>query len=136
MKKISIGNGEIIASEISLGCMRLVEITGEEASLLIKTALDKGIDFFDNANVYGGGRCEEIFADVIRKLSVPRDKFILQTKCGIRQGSFDFSKEHILEAVEGSLKRLKTDYIDILLLHRPDTLMEPEEVAEAFTEPP
>ena len=133
MKSISIGKGEIIASEISLGCMRIVDITEAEAVTLIKTALDEGIDFFDNADVYGGGRCEEIFADAIRKLSVPRDKFIIQTKCGIRQRSFDFSKEHILESVEGSLKRLKTDYIDILLLHRPDTLMEPEEIAEAFT---
>ena len=58
---------------------------------------------------------------------------MLQTKCGIRQGSFDFSKEHILAAVDGSLQRLRTDYVDVLLLHRPDALVEPEEVAEAFT---
>lgn len=132
MKKINIGNGKINASEIILGCMRINKLTKAEVSTLINTALEEGINFFDHADIYGGGRSEEIFAEAIDMNPSIREKFIIQTKCGIRQGYFDFSKEHILNAVEGSLKRLKTDYIDVLLLHRPDTLMEPEEVAEAF----
>jgi Predicted oxidoreductase len=132
MKKINIGNGEISVSEISLGCMRIADISVSEAAKLINTALEEGIDFFDHADIYGGGKSEEVFAEAVDMNPSIREKFIIQTKCGIRQGYFDFSKEHILNSVEGSLKRLKTDYIDTLLLHRPDTLMEPEEVAEAF----
>lgn len=90
--------------------------------------------FFDHADIYGGGKSEEVFADAIDMNATIREKMILQSKCGIRQGFFDFSKEHIIASVEGSLKRLKTDYLDTLLLHRPDTLFEPEEVAAAFTE--
>jgi predicted oxidoreductase len=133
MKKINIGNGEIIASEISLGCMRITELSKTEAAKFINTALEEGIDFFDHADIYGSGKSEEVFAQAVDMNASVREKFILQTKCGIRQGYFDFSKEHILEAVDGSLKRLQTDYVDVLLLHRPDTLVEPEEVAEAFT---
>lgn len=133
MKKINIGNGEISASEISLGCMRITELSKMEATKFINTALEEGINFFDHADIYGGGKAEEAFAQAVDMNPSVREKFILQTKCGIRQGYFDFSKEHILEAVDGSLKRLQTDYIDVLLLHRPDALVEPEEVAEAFT---
>lgn len=132
MKKINIGNGKISASEISLGCMRLSEISTSEASTLINTALEQGINFFDHADIYGAGKSEEVFAEAIDMKPSVREKFIIQTKCGIRPGYFDFSKEHILNSVDKSLKRLKTEYIDALLLHRPDTLMEPEEVAEAF----
>ena len=133
MKKISIGNGEMQASEIALGCMRIANLPVDEVSQLINTALDEGINFFDHADIYGGGKSEEVFARAIDMKSSMREKMIIQTKCGIRDGYYDFSKEHIIEAVDGSLKRLNTDYIDILLLHRPDALMEPEEVAEAFT---
>ena len=133
MKKINIGNGEISASEISLGCMRINEITSNDAASLISTALEQGIDFFDHADIYGDGKSEEVFAEAIGTTNYSREKYMLQTKCGIQPGYFDFSKEHILNSVDKSLKRLKTDYIDVLLLHRPDTLMEPEEVAEAFT---
>lgn len=133
MKKINIANGEINASEIILGCMRIDSLSKREASTLINTALEEGINFFDHADIYGGGKSEEVFADAVGMNSSVREKFIIQTKCGIRKGYFDFSKEHILNSVDGSLKRLNTDYIDILLLHRPDTLMEPEEVAEAFS---
>ena len=132
MNRINIGNGKINASEISLGCMRISKLSVNEASILINTALEEGIDFFDHADIYGGGRSEEVFADAVNMNPSVREKLIIQTKCGIGQGYFDFSKEHILNSVEGSLKRLKTDYVDALLLHRPDTLMEPEEVAEAF----
>ncbi|MDF2503755.1 aldo/keto reductase family oxidoreductase [Clostridium sp.] len=133
MKKINIGNGKITnASEISLGCMRLTELTVGEASKLINTALEEGVNFFDHADKYSDGKCEEIFAEAVDMKPSVREKFIIQSKCGIRPGFFDFSKEHILNAVDGSLKRLKTDYLDVLLLHRPDALVEPEEVAEAF----
>jgi len=133
MKYIKVPDTDMNASEISLGCMRISDMTNQEISALIHTALDEGINFFDHADVYGGGKSEEKFAEALGMNSSLREKMILQTKCGIRQGSFDFSKEHILEAVDGSLKRLKTGYIDVLLLHRPDALVEPEEVAEAFT---
>ena len=133
MRKINIGKGELLASEISLGCMRMARLTEKEANIMINTALEAGIDFFDHADKYGDGKSEEIFANAIGMTPGIREKIFLQSKCGIRPASFDFSKEHILEAVDGSLKRLKTDYLDVLLLHRPDALMEPEEVAEAFT---
>lgn len=132
MKNINIGNSGIIASEISLGCMRIADMSKKEANLLINTALDEGITLFDHADIYGQGKSEEVFADAIDMNPSIREKIIIQSKCGIRPGFFDFSKEHILNSVDGILKRLKTDYLDILLLHRPDTLMEPEEVAEAF----
>jgi len=133
MKYIKVPNTDMNASEISLGCMRISDMTNQEIATLIHTAMDEGINFFDHADVYGGGKSEEKFSEALDMDSSLREKMILQTKCGIRQGSFDFSKEHILEAVDGSLKRLRTDYIDVLLLHRPDALVEPEEVAEAFT---
>ena len=133
MKKINIVKGEVSASEIALGCMRIDKLSKSEASTLINTALDEGINFFDHADVYGAGKSEEVFAEAVDMNASIREKIILQTKCGICDGYFDFSKEHILDSVEGSLKRLKTDYIDILLLHRPDTLFEPQEVAEAFS---
>lgn len=132
MKKISIGNGAFDASEISLGCMRIDGLAQKEAERLMRTALEQGIDFFDHADIYGGGRSEEVFAQAVGMCPSVREKILLQSKCGICKGYYDFSKEHILEAVEGSLRRLKTDYLDVLLLHRPDTLVEPEEVAEAF----
>lgn len=133
MKTLNIGKGELSnVSEISLGCMRLSELTVSDASKLISTALEEGINFFDHADIYGGGRCEEIFSEAIDMKPSVREKLIIQSKCGIRKGFFDFSKEHILNSVDQSLKRLKTEYLDVLLLHRPDALMEPEEVAEAF----
>src|SRR5882724_2975346 len=133
MKNIKIPNSDLDASEISLGCMRISEMTNQDVSRLIHTALDEGINFFDHADIYGGGKSEEKFSEALDLTPSLREKMILQSKCGIRKGAFDFSKAHILEAVEGSLKRLRTDYLDVLLLHRPDALVEPEEVAEAFT---
>lgn len=131
MKNIKIG-GAFFASEIALGCMRIDNLSNQEAERLIQTALDEGINFFDHADIYGGGHSEEVFAQAAALNEDKREKVLIQTKCGIRPGCYDFSKRHILESVEGSLKRLKTDYVDVLLLHRPDTLMEPQEVAEAF----
>src|ERR1041385_8174565 len=133
MNKIKIARSDLDASEIALGCMRISTMSNQDIATLIHTALDEKINFFDHADVYGGGKSEEKFAEALDMTPRLRDTMILQTKVGIRTGSFDFSKEHILEAVEGSLKRLRTDYLDVVLLHRPDALVEPEEVAEAFT---
>lgn len=132
MKNINIGKGALNVSEISMGCMRIHELSENEAVRHISTALDEGINFFDHADIYGNGKSEEVFAKAFNSFSTKRDEIFIQTKCGIRNGYYDFSKEHILNSVDGSLKRLETDYIDVLLLHRPDTLMEPGEVAEAF----
>jgi predicted oxidoreductase len=133
MNTIKIARSDLDASEIALGCMRIASLSNQDIATLIHTALDAGITFFDHADVYGGGKSEEKFAEALDMTPRLRDTMILQTKVGIRKGSFDFSKEHILEAVEGSLNRLRTDHLDVLLLHRPDALVEPEEVAEAFT---
>lgn len=133
MKKIKLGTSDLNVSEISLGCMRMGDLSKKEATDVIHNALELGIDFFDHADIYAGGKSEEIFADAIDMNPSIREKMVIQTKAGIRKGYFDFSKEHILNSVDESLKRLKTDYIDVFLLHRPDTLVEPEEVAEAFS---
>ena len=133
MNTIKIARSDLDASEIALGCMRIANLSNQDIATLIHTALDAGITFFDHADVYGGGKSEEKFAEALDMTPRLRDTMILQSKVGIRKGSFDFSKEHILEAVEGSLNRLRTDHLDVLLLHRPDALVEPEEVAEAFT---
>jgi predicted oxidoreductase len=134
VKTLKIGTSELQGSEVSLGCMRIGGMEPSAIDELIKTSYDLGIDFYDHADIYGGGKCEEVFADSIKRLGIAREKLILQSKCGIRKGFYDFSKEHILSSVDGILSRLKTDYLDILLLHRPDTLVEPEEVAEAFNQ--
>ena len=134
MKKIQIANTDMTASQIILGCMRINE-AGKNPVKTIQTAYDHGINFFDHADIYGAGECETIFAQALKETSISRSDIYLQSKVGIKPGvAFDFSKQHIIEAVEGSLKRLDTDYLDALLLHRPDTLVEPEEVAEAFSQ--
>lgn len=132
MRTIKLGTSNLDVPVIAVGCMRINSLAKKEAESFVRTALDAGANFFDHADIYGSGACEEIFADAIHMNDDVREKIILQSKCGIRKGMFDFSKEHILESVDHILKRLKTDYLDILLLHRPDTLVEPEEVAEAF----
>lgn len=133
MKSIHIAGTDLDVSEISLGCMRIAGMTNPEIARLIHTALEEGVTFFDHADIYGGGQSEAKFAEALDMNPRLRETMHLQSKCGIRKGFFDFSKAHILEAVDGSLKRLRTDYLDVLLLHRPDALVEPEEVAEAFT---
>lgn len=119
-------------SRIGLGCMRLPGLPGEkEVRELVEGAMELGINFFDHADIYGGGEAEAMFGRAVP--GELREKMVIQTKCAIHPGCcYDFSKDHILASVDGSLKRLGTDYVDILLLHRPDALMEPEEVAEAF----
>lgn len=132
MKKIHLGKSSLKVPVIGLGCMRIPGLGSKEAvRSLIDTSMEQGINFFDHADIYGEGEAERIFGEAAA--GIPRDQMIIQTKCGIHPGtSYDFSREHILSSVDASLKRLKTDYIDILLLHRPDTLMEPEEVADVF----
>ena len=128
---------DLKVSQLAFGCMRIADMNVEELEDLVTTAINEGINFFDHADIYGGGKSEELFGEVLKRNPDMRKKMIIQTKCAIRRGKvgyFDFSKEHIIRSVEESLKRLQTDYIDILLLHRPDTLMEPCEVAEAFNE--
>ncbi|MDE1550035.1 aldo/keto reductase [Jeotgalibaca caeni] len=133
MKKVKIGNQGFEGSVISLGIMRMDQISLEEAKEVVQTALDYGIDYFDHADIYGDGESERIFGRAVKEMGIPRDSLLIQSKGGIvKGGMYDFSKEHIISAVEGSLKRLQTDYLDAFLLHRPDALMEPEEVAEAF----
>lgn len=132
MKTITLNNTNLSIPEIGMGCMRIVELENVDAVKgWVDTALEHGINFFDHADIYGKGRCEELFGQVLTPSL--REKIILQSKCSIRPGiAFDFSKEHILNSVDGILKRLNTEYLDILLLHRPDALMKPEEVADAF----
>ncbi len=129
--------GDRPSSAIVMGCMRIADKPLERVEKVMFEAMRAGVNTFDLADIYGGGDAEKVFGVAIRDLGVPRKDYILQTKCGIRKENgkitrFDFSKEYVLESVEGSLKRLNTDYIDVLLLHRPDTLVEPEEVGEAF----
>ena len=134
MKYINIANTDLKASNIIMGNMRLPQLSLSEAENLIRTAMDEGINFFDHADIYGKGKSEEIFSEAIQMNPSIREKMIIQSKCGIRSGFFDFSKEYIISSVDGILKRLNTEYLDILLLHRPDPLMDPAEVAEAFEE--
>ena len=133
MRKMRLGTSDLEVSNISLGCMGMGKLTKENAAKVIHNAMELGVDFFDHADIYAGGKSEEIFAEAIDMNPSIREKIIIQTKAGIRKGYYDFSKEHILESVDKSLKRLKTDYIDVFLLHRPDALAEPEVVAEAFS---
>lgn len=134
MKYIDIKNTDLKVSQIALGCMRISNMEVEQLEKLINQALELGINFFDHADIYGGGKSEELFGEVLKRNPDLRKQMIIQTKCGIRQGYYDFSKEHIINSVNNSLKRLNTEYVDVLLLHRPDTLMDPKEVAEAFDE--
>ena len=128
MKYITIG-GQISTSAISLGCMRMAGLEEKRVDEIIDCALGNGINFFDHADIYGGGNSELLFGAYLSRHKDAREKMIIQTKCAIHDGQYDFSKEHIIRSVEGSLSRLGVDYVDFLLLHRPDTLMEPEEVA-------
>ena len=135
MKTINLGKTTLIIPSVALGCMRITELEYSEVPNYLSLAIDLGINFFDHADIYGRGECERIFAGGFSKTGVSRDKVILQSKCGIVPGQkYDSSYEYIINAVDGILTRLHTDYLDILLLHRPDALVEPEEVSKAFDE--
>lgn len=126
MEYIKIKNTDLNVWRIALGCMRISNMDIASLEKLITTALDLGINFFDHADIYGCGKSESLFGEVLKRRPELRKKMIIQTKCGIRSGFYDLSKEHIIESVNQSLKRLNTDYIDVLLLHRLDALIEPE----------
>jgi len=133
VRTVNLGTSGLKVPCIAVGCMRINKLEPAEAEHFVQTALDQGAYFFDHADIYGNGECESVFSKAIHMNSTVREKVLLQSKCGIRRGvAFDFSKDHILKSVDGSLKRLNTEYLDVLLLHRPDALVEPEEVAEAF----
>lgn len=134
MHKVPLGPSPLSVSEISLGCMRMNRLPVADAAEVLSAALESGIDFFDHADIYGGGTSEEIFSEALKESKIAREDIFLQSKCGIQKGYFDFSEAHILASVDGILKRLQTDYLDVLLLHRPDALMEPAEIASAFSQ--
>lgn len=133
MKQVSWGASGINVSAVALGCMRLTALDVQQAASYLEKAVELGVNFFDHADIYGGGSCETLFAKALAQTNLKREDLWIQSKCGIVSGvCYNFSTEHILGAVDGILKRLNTPYLDSLLLHRPDALMEPEEVAAAF----
>jgi predicted oxidoreductase len=141
-----IGTSDLISTRIAYGCWRLAgseggpAISSEDGRRAVRAALAAGINFFDHADIYGKGRCEEIFGDVLRESPSLRDGLLIATKCGIRppwdgaQHCYDSSREHIIRSVEKSLRSLCIDYIDLLMIHRPDYLGAPDEIVSAFAE--
>lgn len=134
MKTRNVVNGPQNASAIILGCMRMPALSVAEAENIIHTAVDLGVNFFDNATCYTNGEAEARFGDAFAQSGIRREDVVIQTKCGLcfERNEFDWTKENILSSVDDSLRRMKTDYLDVLLLHRPDLIFEPEQVAEAF----
>ncbi len=134
MKRIAIARTDLTVSPVILGLMRIGKMSDAEIRDLVGAGLDAGIDMIDHADIYGGSRhhCEARFGAAMQLTQADRERIVIQSKAGIREGFFDFSEEHILRSVEGSLRALRTDYLDVFLLHRPDALVEPEEVASAF----
>lgn len=133
MKDVLINNKK--APALIQGCMRLNEKSQQEVEALIRQDLDLGIHFFDHADIYGGGACETMFGDILKEQPTLRDQMIIQSKCGIHRSEtnhYDFSKDYIMSCVDDILSRLQCNYLDYLLLHRPDALVEPAEVAAAF----
>jgi predicted oxidoreductase len=135
VKMLRPAHADLNASNVVLGLMRIADLDDDQIRDLVAAARDAGINFIDHADIYGGDhRCERRFGDALQLSSSDRESLIIQSKVGIRSGYFDFSAEHIRRSVEESLRALRTDYLDVLLLHRPDTLVEPDEVAKVFDE--
>lgn len=135
MKQRYIGETNWQASAVALGIMRMNNLDANQAAKAIDTAYDNGIDYIDSADIYGNGDSEKVFGQALKLSSVKSEDLYIQSKGGIIPGErYDFSKQHLIDAVDGSLDRLGIDYLDSFLLHRPDPLMEPEEIAEAFDE--
>ena len=134
MKTLNVKNGPQNVSDIILGCMRMAPLSVKKAAEVINTAVEQGINYFDHATVYGGGQAEVRFGDAFKETGLKREDFYIQSKCGLmlQDREFDWSRDTILKSVDGILSRLNTEYIDTLLLHRPDLLFDPEEVAQAF----
>ena len=146
MKTVKLGNTNWTASNVALGIMRMDALTPAEAATSLNAAVDAGINFIDSADIYGQGASEKVFGEALKQSGLRRDQLFIQSKGGIivdparSHGSlvfgkrYDFSKQHLIDAVDGELSRMGIDYLDAFLLHRPDPLMEPEEVAAAFDE--
>ncbi|MFB9378277.1 aldo/keto reductase family oxidoreductase [Kineococcus gynurae] len=145
VRSVALGSSGLQVPNVVLGLMRIADLEDRAIRDLWTAARESGITFLDHADVYGGAlhRSEERFAEAVPLSSSERAEVIIQSKAGIvppqdgDPGSgpyFDYSYEHLVEAVEGSLRALRTDYLDVLLLHRPDALVEPDEVARAFDE--
>lgn len=148
MKTYLLPNTDLHITRLAYGCMSLAgwdanaptHVDRKRAAAMVEAALELDINFFDTADIYGRGKCDTVFGEALKQIPGARDSVYIQTKCGIRvagdpagtPGRYDYSYEHILESVDGSLRRLQTDHIDVLLLHRPDALVEPQEVARAF----
>lgn len=133
MKQVTLGSSTFKVPAIIAGCMRIAELSAQEVEQYVLGCIEAGAYYFDHADIYGAGKSEALFGNVLKQHPQIREKVFLQSKCGIIPGKmYDFSKEHILKSVDASLARLQTEYLDMLLLHRPDALVEPEEVAEAF----
>lgn len=136
LKKIRLGNSELNASRIGLGVMRMGTRSERDAQKTIESAISYGINFFESANVYGAGKSSTAFGRALKDAKISRDKILIQSKGGIVRGDnfkrVDYSKENLIQSVEDELSRIGTDYLDVFVLHRPDVLVEPDEVAEAF----
>ena len=134
MNTINICNGPSGASRLIMGCMRMPALSVDDAAKMIQTAYNLGINYYDHATCYGNGDAELRFGEAFKKTGIKREDIFIQSKCGLNfvDNIFDWRRDSIIEAVDGILSRLQMDYLDVLLLHRPDLLFEPEQVAEAF----
>ncbi|MBP2058187.1 putative oxidoreductase [Lactobacillus colini] len=133
MKTINMGPSTLAIPEMALGIMRMGDKSVKQAQAALEAAFDTGINFIDSADIYAGGQSELTFGQALKQANISRDKLFIQSKTGIIPGKrYDFSKQHIIDSVDGILDRMGIDYLDSLVLHRPDVLMEPEEVAAAF----
>lgn len=134
MHTINMTDGPQNVVRMILGCMRMPDLSVQEAATMIQTAVDLGINYFDNATCYTQGVAETRFGDALKASGLHREDLLIQTKCGLcfERNEFDWTKKNILESVDDSLRRMQLDYLDVLLLHRPDVLYDPQEVAEAF----
>jgi predicted oxidoreductase len=146
MSQINLGGSGLMVPKIALGVMRMGDKTEAQAQEVVETALSKGVNFFDTADIYGNGASTKSLAKALKAVGAAREDIILQSKGGILSDAgpvaddgilgprYEFSKEHIIASVDAELARLDTDYLDVFLLHRPDVLMQPEEIAAAFNE--
>ncbi|GAA3603192.1 aldo/keto reductase [Secundilactobacillus similis] len=146
MKSVQLGDTALSASAVALGIMRMVRLNTADATTVLENVVGNGVNFIDSADIYGVGRSEETFGEALKRSGINRNDLIIQSKGGIildpnkSEGEtvfgqrYDFSKDHLIEAVDGILKRMQIDYLDFFLLHRPDALMEPDQIAAAFDE--
>lgn len=146
MAQINLGGSGLMVPQIALGVMRMGDKTEAEAQAVVETALSKGVNFFDTADIYGNGASTKSLAKALKAVGAKREDIILQSKGGILSDAgpvaddgilgprYEFSKKHIIASVDAELARLETDYLDVFLLHRPDVLMQPEKIAAAFND--